>query len=179
MPGTIRLGALLALLAAAVALPGCGSDEISGEIPPDDATRLNKALDGVGATIETDCDQAQEYAQDFVDEVNLLPQDPSGELKGELQDAGNHLRTLVESECASTEPPTTPPATSSTASTTTTSSTEDTTTADTTTTTTDTTTTPTDETQPPGNGNGPPGGGPPGQDGGTGGTGGPGSGSDE
>lgn len=174
MPGTIRLGALLALLAVAVALSGCGSDEVSGEIPADRAPALTAALDGVSRTIETDCDQAQVHAQDFIDAVNDLPADPSGEVKAELQDAGDHLRTLVESECASTEPDTTTPTTSSTAPTSTasTSSTTDTTTTETSTTTTSSTST--DDVPPDGNGNGPPNGVPPGQDGGTGGTGGPG-----
>jgi hypothetical protein len=174
MPGTIRLGALLALLAAAVALPGCGSDEISGEIPAENVPTLNAALEGVSTTIETDCDQAQAYAQDFVDAVNELPQDPTGEVKTELQSAGDHLRTLVETECPATDTPqttqdTTDATTTDTADTTTDTATTDATTTTTTDTTTDTTTT--DQTQPPdGNdGDGPP------NDGGTGGTGGPGT----
>lgn len=173
MPGTKRLAASLALLAAVAALSGCGSDEVSGEIPAEDALALNEALDGVSASIEADCDQAQEYAQDFVDAVNELPQDPSGELKPELQNAGDHLRTLVATECAAEPPATTQSTTTTTTSTPTETSTTETSTTDTSTTETSTsTTTSTDETTPPGNGNGggPPDGGPPGNDG-TGGTG--------
>ena len=181
MPGTIRLGALLALLAAAVALPGCGSDEVSGEIEPGDATELNNALAGVRAEIEagcTDLEQARDQAQAFLNQVNELPQEPTGEVKGELQEAALRLRTLVESECTPTESPTTTPSSTTTPPTTT----EPTTTEPTTTT---ESSTPTEEPPAPGNGNGngPPGGEPPGNgppdDGGTGGTGGTGSGDDE
>jgi hypothetical protein len=180
MPGTIRLGALLALLAVAMALPGCGSDEVSGEIPADNAADLKSALADVRLEIEAGCtdpDQAREQAQAFVDEVNRLPADPSGELKTELQEAADHLRNLVDSECASTEPPTTTQSTAATTdASTTTSSTEDTTTTEPTTTDTTATdtTTSTDDAPPPGDGhgNGP-------GDGGTGGTGGPSDGDDE
>ncbi|MEK6326611.1 MAG: hypothetical protein AABM66_03670 [Actinomycetota bacterium] len=173
MPGTKRLGALLALVAAVVAVSGCGSDEISGEIPTENATRLNAALAGVRTAVDsgpTGCQQAADQTDLFVYEVNRLPADPSAELKAELQAAGDHLRALVDNECALTEPPTTTSITTSTTSTSTPSTTE---TSTTDTSTTDTTTTSTDQTQPPGNGNGngPPGGVPPGQDGGTGGTG--------
>jgi hypothetical protein len=178
MPGTNTLRALLALFAVTAALSGCGSDEINGEIPPDNATRLKDALDGVRSEIESsDCDAAASRADRFIDEVNLLPLDAGEELKTELRNAGINLRTLVDNQCAVTEPPpTTQDTTTDPTTTETTSATTDTTTTDTTT---DTTTT--DEQPPPGNGNGngppggvPPGNGPPdgGTDGGTGGTGG-------
>jgi hypothetical protein len=176
MPGTIRLGALLALLAVAMALPGCGSDEVSGEIPADNAADLNSALASVRENIETippDCAEAADQADEFVDAVNQLPLDAGEELKAELRAAGDNLRTLVSDECTSTGTTTTtePPPTSST-----TEETESTTTDETTATTTTTDETPPDENGggPPGGGppgGGPPGGGPPGQDGGTGGTG--------
>jgi hypothetical protein len=182
MPGTNRLPPLLALLFVLAALSGCGSDEISGEIPPDNATELNAALDAVRTATESsppDCEGAALGAKQFVDAVNALPADPAAELKAELQDAGENLRTLVDQQCAATEPTgpsgTQPQETSSTTTTTdeTTSTTDETTsTTDETSTTTDETSTTTDEQPPPGNGNGggPPGGG--GTDGGTGGTGG-------
>ena len=182
MPGITRLPsllALLALLAILAVLPGCGSDEISGEIPLNNANQLNAALDGVSNAIASqNCEAATAQAEEFVNAVNALPADPAADLKPELQAAGNNLRTLVSDECTTTEPTqqtsTQQPETSSTTSTTS-SSTEET---DTTTT---STTTSTDETEPPGNGQGqgPSGGGPPGQgtDGGTGDTGGTGSGS--
>jgi hypothetical protein len=170
---------LLALLFVLAALSGCGSDEIDGEIPPDNATELNAALDAVRTATESsppNCEDAALGAEQFVDAVNALPADPAAELKAELQPAGENLRTLVDQQCAATEPTgpsgTQPQETSSTTSSTTTSS-STTETTDTTT----TGTTSTDETQPQdnGNGGGPPGGGPPGgggTDGGTGGTGG-------
>ena len=174
MPGITRLPPLLVLLAILAVLPGCGSDDISGEIPQVNATALNQALDGVSSAIATgNCEAAASQAEAFDTAVNRLPADPSADLKPELQDAADNLRTLVDTECVSTE--TTQPTstqqqeTSSTSSTTptTASSTEETDTTST------GTTTSTDETEPPANGQGqgPGGGGPPGQ-GGTGGTGG-------
>jgi hypothetical protein len=160
---------LLALLFVLAAMSGCGSDEVSGEIPPENATELNAALDAVRIATESsppDCEGAALGAEQFVDAVNALPADPAAELKAELQDAGENLRTLVDQQCAATEPTgpsgTQPQETSSTTTSTT----------DETTSTTDETSTTTDEQPPPGNGNGggPPGGG--GTDGGTGGTGG-------
>ena len=86
MPGTKRLGALLALLAAVAALSGCGSDEISGEIPPKNADELNAALRAVnGAIAVQNCDGASSAAQEFVDEVNELPATAGTELKTELR----------------------------------------------------------------------------------------------
>jgi hypothetical protein len=165
MPGKHGLRALLALSAIAVALSGCGSDEISGEIPAQNAEDLNAALAGVSnAVASQDCETAASQADEFVDQVNVLPADAGEELKAELRDAGENLQTLVDAEC-----PDRGTSSSSTSSTTTTSDTTDTTTTDTTqstntdTTTTDTTTTDTTTTTiqtQPGNGNG----------GGTGGT---------
>jgi hypothetical protein len=176
MPGTNRLPPLLALLFVLAALSGCGSDEISGEIPPDNAPELNAALDAVRTATESsppDCEGAALGAKQFVDAVNALPADPAAELKAELQDAGENLRALVDQQCAATEP-TGPSGTQpqETSSTTTSTTDETTSTTDETSTTTDETSTTTDEQPPPGNGNGggPPGGG--GTDGGTGGTGG-------
>jgi hypothetical protein len=168
MPGTNRLRALLALLAAVAALSGCGSDEISGEIPPDNAARLNAALGGVSSAVASqNCEEALSQADQFVAEVNDLPIEAGEELKAELRSAGDHLSTLVSDECPSTgttepttEPTTTEPTTTEPTTTTTTTTTEPTTTTDET-----QTTTTTDETTPDGNGGSP-------GNGGTGGTGG-------
>ena len=80
-----------------------------------------------------DCATAESQADQFVDQVNVLPADAGAELKTELQDAGDNLRTLVDQQCASTgatAPSGTEPTSSSTTrpTTTTTSSTTDTTT---------------------------------------------------
>ena len=181
MPGITRLPPLLVLLAILAVLPGCGSDDISGEIPQVNATALNQALDGVSSAIATgNCEAAASQAEAFDSAVNRLPADPSADLKPELQDAADNLRTLVDTECVSTE--TTQPTSTQQQETSSTTSTTSTTTSSTeeTDTTTSSTTTSTDETEPPGNGpgHGPSGGGPPGQDtnGGTGDTGGTGSG---
>ncbi len=168
MPGTKRLGALLALLAAVVAVSGCGSDELSGEIPQENAIALNAALRAVnGAVALQNCDEANTAADGFVAEVNALPADAGEELKAELRAAGENLRTLVDTECDSTEPTTTQSTTEPTTTDTTTEpTTTDTTTTDTTTEPTTTDTTTTDQTRPPGDGDGGGSG-----DGGTGGTG--------
>jgi hypothetical protein len=175
MPGIKRLTPLLALLAVLATLSGCGSDELSGEIPQENADALISALREVnGAIALDDCDGASSAAQDFGEFVDQLPATAGAELKTALREAGDNLEGLVSQECASTgststtsTQPTTEPTTSST-----TEETEPTTTDETTTTTTTTEETTPDEdgSGPPGNG--PPGGdGPPGQDGGTGGTG--------
>ena len=178
MPGTNRLRALLALLAAAVALSGCGSDELSGEIPEQNALALKAALTAVRAEIEgnpPNCDTAASQADEFVHQVNLLPADVA-EVKTELQGAGANLRTLVDAECPTTDTSQTTPTTSTTTSPTTSSTTTSSTTTSSTTDTTSTDTT-TEEPPPPGNGDGSgssgDGGG---TDGGTGGTGGGGTG---
>ena len=179
MPGTNRLRALLALLAAAVALSGCGSDEISGEIPELNARDLKAALAAVRAGIEANpphCDTAASQADEFVHQVNLLPADVA-EVKTELQGAGANLRTLVDAECTTTDTSQTTQTTTPTTPTTTPSTTEPTTTDTTTTDTTSTTSTTTDEPPSPGDGSGGgPSGGGGGTDGGTGGTGGGGTG---
>jgi hypothetical protein len=168
MPGTKRLPPLLALLAVLAALSGCGSDEISGEIPPENAVRLNASLNEVSAAVEgsQDCETAKLAADQFVAEVNALPADAGTELKTALREAGENLGSLVDAQCPATGTSGTTQSTTSTTPTdeTTTTTTTDETTTDETTTTTDETTTTTDEQPPPGNGNG---GGPP--SGGTGG----------
>jgi hypothetical protein len=174
MPGTNRLLPLLAVLFVLAVLSGCGSDEISGEIPQTNADELTAALDAVRTATESsppNCVDAASGAEQFVDAANALPADPVAELKAELQAAGDNLRTLVDNKCAATGPtgttqstPTIPTDTTDTTPTDTTP--PHTTTTDTTTTDTTTDTTTTDQTQPPGNGDGG------GTDGGTGGTGG-------
>jgi hypothetical protein len=177
---------LLALLFVLAALSGCGSDEISGEIPQADADELNASLDEVRTAVESSppqCTTAKSKADQFVADVNALPADAGTELKAALRDAGDHLRVLVDEQCASTgttdtkAATTTTPTTSSTSTTSSETTTPSTTDTTDTTDTTSTTSTTTEEQPPPGNGNG---GGPPGQgggnDGGTGGTGGVGTG---
>ena len=74
-------------------LSGCGSDEISGEIPQDERRRSNAALRAVrGAVERRDCDAAQTAADQFVAQVNALPADAGDELKAELRAAGENLQ---------------------------------------------------------------------------------------
>ena len=176
MPGTNRLPALLALVAAVAALSGCGSGDINGQIPQTDADELNAALSGVQAAVQStppDCATAASDANQFVTAVNALPESAGKDLKEALRDAGGNLEQLVNEQCAPTgvTQPTQTQSThssSSTPSTTTSSST----TSDTTSTT-STTSTSSTETTTHGNGNGGGGGsGDGGTGGGTGGTGG-------
>jgi hypothetical protein len=182
MPRMKRLSALFALAALVAAISGCGSDDVSGTIPQDDAQQLIADLNAVeAAAASQNCATAEARAQEFVEHVNELPA-PSGEaLKATLREAGGNLEQLVREPCASGatgltgEQPTSKPTTSEEATQTTTATSATTTTS-----------TPTDEETPPagpsgeGNGNGgengggppshagPPGG-PPGQDGSNGG----------
>ena len=68
MPGTKRLGALcLPSSPCSRPLSGCGSDELSGEIPPENAMHLNAALRAVnGAVALRNCDGASTAADAFV-----------------------------------------------------------------------------------------------------------------
>ena len=168
---------MLALLFVLAALSGCGSDEISGEIPQANADELNASLDEVRTAVESSppqCTTAKSAADQFVADVNALPADAGSELKDALRDAGDNLRVLVDEQCASTGTTDTATSTTTTPTTSSTSTTSSTTTPTTThtTDTTSTTSTTTEEQPPPGNGNagGPPGNGG-GADGGTGGTG--------
>ncbi len=180
MRGTAALPALLAILAAVVALSACGSDEIGGQIPAQNAADLKASLSQVRDDIEAgDCDSASSGAQSFVDGVNALPAEATTELKDALRNAGDRLQALVSEECPATGTTgvTGPRSTTSDTTTTSTSTPDTTTTTDTET---DTTTTETEQPpEEPGNGNGagnggddggaPSGGG---SDDGTGGTGG-------
>jgi outer membrane murein-binding lipoprotein Lpp len=185
MPGTTRLPALLALVAAVAALSGCGSDdEIGGQVPPANADQLTAALNAVRSDVEAgQCDAAASEARAFVEAVNGLPVTATAELKDALRDAGGNLQQLVSEEC---------PATGATGPTGEQTTTADTTSSTTTSSSTTTTSSSTTETQPengnqgdenggggsgggghPGGGGGAGGGGSGGgSDGGTGGTGG-------
>src|SRR5436190_3007686 len=101
MPGTNRLPALLALVATVAAVSGCGSNDISGEIPPDQASQLSGSLGAVENAIASgDCATASDEASAFVSGVNELPATPTGaELKDALRKAGENLERLVSVQC--------------------------------------------------------------------------------
>jgi hypothetical protein len=102
MPGTKRLAPLLAVLAVAAGVAGCGSSDIKGTIPESDATAMNADLDAVEAATERlDCPTAEASAHDFTEKVNLLPATVGEELKGTLQDAAAQLEQQVKASCAS------------------------------------------------------------------------------
>jgi hypothetical protein len=181
MPGTNRLCAPLGLVAAVVALSGCGSSDVGGEIPQADAAQLNASLDAVNSAIASnDCATASAQADAFVQMVNDLPASAGTELKDALRNAGENLEGLVADQCSTTGSTSTKTTSSSSSEPTTSSTSSSTTSSSTTSTSTDTTTTTsttsTTETKPPGGGNqggnGGGGGGDGGTGGGTGGTGG-------
>jgi hypothetical protein len=127
MPGWKRLSALLAVAAVATAATGCGSNEINGTIPTDQAAVLNDDLDAVQNAVAADrCAEATAAADRFVATVNSLPADAGIELKTALRDAGTNLKTLAACEpsgatgaAGAQREPTTTDTTSSTTSTTT------------------------------------------------------------
>ncbi len=130
MPGWKRLSALLAVAAMATAVTGCGSNEIKGTIPTDQAAALNNDLDDVQSAVAAGrCDNATAAADRFVATVNLLPPASGVELKAALRDAGTNLKTLAACEPsgatgadgAQRAPTTTDTTTSTTSSTTATS----------------------------------------------------------
>ena len=102
MPGRAQITLLAGLCAAAIA--GCGSDE-AGTIPAQNSEQLTSLLDAIESDVATgDCDLAQQHAQEFVDNVNLLSADVDREVKGALQEAGARLSELSTdpSQCETT-----------------------------------------------------------------------------
>jgi hypothetical protein len=95
MPGS----ALITLLACACAavLAGCGSGDEQGTIPAGDSEQLLTLLDGIEDNVAGgSCEIARKQAEEFVDEVNLLPAEVDDEVKGGLREAGGRLVELSE-----------------------------------------------------------------------------------
>jgi cobalamin biosynthesis Mg chelatase CobN len=94
----IVLAGLAALLVA-----GCGgSDGIEGTIPAANADRLKLDLAAVQGSVATnDCDAAMRSAQQFVSDVNNLPDTAGTALKEALRAAGENLiaQTQDPSQC--------------------------------------------------------------------------------
>ncbi len=72
--GWTRLAALLAVAAVAIAATGCGSNEVNGTIPTDQADPLLADLDAVQRDADAgNCEAAAASADRFVTTVNSLP----------------------------------------------------------------------------------------------------------
>ncbi len=105
MAGRLQLTLLAGICAAAIA--GCGSND-EGTIPAADSEQLTTLLDAVeGDVASGDCDVAEKRAQQFVDQVNLLPAEVEDKVKGGLQEAAARLRELVSEsgQCEQTTGP--------------------------------------------------------------------------
>jgi hypothetical protein len=108
-PGAItRLAAMawrrpisLLLCGLALAVAGCGSDD--GTIPPESSEQLLNLLAAAQSAVgEGECDRAKDFAQEFVDESQSLPESVDPEVAEELANAGTNLDNLAgeEGECA-------------------------------------------------------------------------------
>ena len=178
MPGRLRTTLLACALAATAA--GCGSGD--GTIPQDDSDNLLRTLDGIESSLESgDCELITQQVNDFVNQVNALPEEVDPEVEKGLTQGAAQLIELSEQpdqceDVSGASGPTETEATSTTATDTETDTdtdtdteTDESTTSSTTTTTTDTETEepPEDDVDqgggqvepPPGQGGGNPGGG--------------------
>jgi hypothetical protein len=157
----------VALLAAAIAVTGCGGDDKGKGIPAATATALNTQLDGVKARLAQGSAGACRDILDAPDSrgpnkknvenlIDEMPDDVDSDVKSALEDSFDHLWDLVQQECddkASKQDTNTTPADTTPTNTTPTDTTPtDTTPTDTTPT--DTTSTSPDEAPLPNDGNG-------------------------
>jgi hypothetical protein len=118
MPGKARTFVLAGAIAAVLA--GCGSDD-DGTIPEDRADGLLDRLQAVEEQLASNCELAQDQAETFLDDVDLLPAEVGEEVKGALREAGVRLVALTADpeQCtaqgatdpAGVEPPETEPTT--------------------------------------------------------------------
>jgi hypothetical protein len=129
-----RLATLTAIAAVGLAIAGCGSSDIDGTIPQEDADQLVSDLDAIeAANASHDCRSAQARTREFLQHVDELPATSGVALKEALRGAGDNLEQLVDDPCGAgatgesgqqatdsessdtgSTPPTTPPASSTT-----------------------------------------------------------------
>jgi len=91
----------LLLCVLSLAIAGCGSDD--GTIPPDSSDQLLNLLAGAQSAIgEGECERAQQFAQEFVNQTENLPESVDPEVAEELANAGTNLDNLAsdDSECS-------------------------------------------------------------------------------
>jgi hypothetical protein len=92
----------LLAIAAATLLSGCGGDDPT--IPADRGEQLTARLDEVeGAVAEGDCTGAQDSANLFAEQVDLLPASVDDEVKQALLAGGERLRELATEQCEETD----------------------------------------------------------------------------
>ena len=138
-------------LAAALVLSACGggSSDTTGLLPGKTATQIVDNLSSVESAYEQgDCDQATQFADDVVQQVESLPQSVNPQLRTVLEHGADRLQGKVATTCqqatttptapvtteSTTEPSTTESETTSTKETTQSTSTQPTTTSEPTTT---------------------------------------------
>lgn len=158
MTARISVTALLAAVATAAVLSGCGSSGSAKLIPADSADALDGSIQEVSdATAAGDCAKAQAALSTAENQFASLPKSVDAQLRARISEGLRQLADTVPAQCREAKPNTTP--TTTTEPTTTTTTTEPTTSTQTTTTTTrTTTTTPTTPTTTPDNGGITPGG---------------------
>ena len=91
---------LLALLAAALALPGCGGGK-SRDIPPDQAANLNTRLSQVERRSDAGACGALENStfSDLDNALANLPRRMNSDLRSALKDGIRDLKSMAVSEC--------------------------------------------------------------------------------
>ena len=100
------LAVALMTLALAAGASGCGSDSSDDvTIPQQNADDMLAALDAVQTACQADDTAgARSAANEFVREVNALPETVGEEAKNALRDAGKNLETLTTSSSECTVP---------------------------------------------------------------------------
>ena len=105
-----RLISALALVAAAVAVTGCGGDDKGTGIPAVTATALDAQLDGVETRLAEgsagacrdilDAPDSRGPNKKKVEElIDSMPDDVDSDVKSALEDSFDHLWDLVQQEC--------------------------------------------------------------------------------
>jgi hypothetical protein len=98
MPGPRRSLLSLALGAVcAIALAACGSDDRTGQLPPENASVMRGALEDARAEeSEGDCDGVADAAGNLQTEIDELPEDVDPELRDALTQGAENLAQLAQ-----------------------------------------------------------------------------------
>jgi hypothetical protein len=96
---------LLAAALGALALAGCGSENESALIPPDDADQLSTLVAEAGdASAAGECDRARRAVAEAEAELSGLPRRTAGDLKQNLREWLEYLDSRIAEECKAPEP---------------------------------------------------------------------------
>ena len=99
VPSAGRQQAAVALVAACLALPACGSGD-EATIPEENADQLLAQLDEIDqAVADADCSKARTDISQLTGAVNELPADVGVETKEALRQLTDNLAELTESQC--------------------------------------------------------------------------------